>query len=150
MLETVTNPAGAGRLPDLAVAATEYADLTRRKRELERQLNFVKEDLTRRETVLAEKLAEAGLQQLKTDDGTVIYRNEALFASLVKDKDGENAGAVTALRGHGLGWLVKETVNANTLRSWVKEQEQNGEGLPAELRPWLKVTRQQRVGVRVG
>lgn len=149
MLETVTNSAGAGRLPDLAVAATEYADLTRRKRELERQLNFVKEDLTRRETVLAEKLAEAGLQQLKTDDGTVIYRNEALFASLVKDEDGEHAGAVTALRGHGLGWLVKETVNANTLRSWVKEQEQSGEGLPAELRPWLKVTRQPRVGVRV-
>ena len=135
--------------PDLAAAAAEYADLTQRKRDLERQLAFVKEELTRRESLLAEDLDQAGLQQLKTRAGAVIYRHEALFASLAKDPDGEPTAALAALREQGLGWMVKPTVNANTLRSWVKEQEQSSEGLPAELRPHLKISRLPRVGVRL-
>ena len=133
----------------LAAAAAEYAELTQRKRDLERQLAFVKEDLTRREEILAADLEAAGLQQLKTNAGAVLYRHEALFASLVKDADGEPAAALAALQQQGLGWMVKPTVNANTLRSWVKEQEQTLEGLPAELRPHLKISRLPRVGVRL-
>lgn len=144
-----TLPVSNGSSPDLAAAAAEYADLTQRKRDLERQLAFVKEELTRRESLLAEDLDQAGLQQLKTRAGAVIYRHEALFASLAKDPDGENAAALAALRDQGLGWMVKPTVNANTLRSWVKEQEQSPEGLPAELRPHLKISRLPRVGVRL-
>ena len=142
-------PAINGSSPDLALAAAEYADLTQRKRELERQLAFVKEELTRRESLLAEDLDTAGLQQLKTRAGAVLYRHEALFASLAKDPNGETEAALAALREQGLGWMVKATVNANTLRSWVKEQEQSPEGLPAELRPHLKISRLPRVGVRL-
>ena len=142
-------PAANGSGPDLAQAAAEYADLTQRKRDLERQLAFVKEELTRRESLLAEDLDQAGLQQLKTRAGAVLYRHEALFASLAKDPSGETDPALEALRQQGLGWMVKATVNANTLRSWVKEQEQTPEGLPAELRPHIKISRLPRVGVRL-
>ena len=142
-------PTPPGSRPDLAQAAAEYADLTQRKRDLERQLAFVKEELTRRESLLAEDLDQAGLQQLKTRAGAVLYRHEALFASLAKDPSGETNPALEALRQQGLGWMVKATVNANTLRSWVKEQEQTPEGLPAELRPHIKISRLPRVGVRL-
>lgn len=146
--QPAVNP--AAQAVSLSAAAGEYAALTRRKRELEKELNFLKEDLTRRESQLADTMTAEGIQQLKTAEGATVYLNEAVFASLVKDADGETAGALAALKAQELGWMVKETVNANTLRSWVKETEKAGGALPPELTPWVKVSRLPRVGVRSG
>lgn len=137
-----------GQAVQLSAAAGEYAAMTRRKRELEKELNFLKEDLARREGQLADTMTAEGVQQLKTAEGATVYLNEAVFASLVKDPDGETAGALAALKAQELGWMVKETVNTNTLRSWVKEVEKSNGALPPAITPWVKVSRLPRVGVR--
>ena len=54
-----------------------------------------------------------------------------------------------ALRGEGFGDLVYETVNANSLSAFVKEQiSENGDTLPAWLDGLVNVFEKTTVGVR--
>lgn len=55
----------------------------------------------------------------------------------------------TALRGEGFGDLVYETVNANSISAFVKEQiSENGDALPDWLNGLVNVFEKTTVGVR--
>jgi len=55
----------------------------------------------------------------------------------------------TALREKGAGDLIQETINANTLSSFVKEQmAETDDALPAWLEPYVNVYPQISVSVR--
>jgi len=119
---------------------TEYAELTEKRRKLEAEVKRLATDLAAREEVLVEEFAKAGIQNIKTKTGTV-YLNREIFAKLV----GDHKKALTAFRRAGLGDFVKETVNANTLRAYVREMD---EVLPKGLQPYIDVTEVYRMRMR--
>ena len=120
---------------------TEYADLTEQRRKLEAEVKRLATDLAAREEVLVEEFAKAGIQNIKTQTGQTVYLNREIFAKLV----GDHKKALTAFRRAGLGDFVKESVNANTLRAYVREMD---EVLPKGLQPYIDVTEVYRMRMR--
>jgi len=120
---------------------TEYAELTERRRNLEAEVKRLATDLAAREEVLVEDFAQAGIQNIKTATGQTIYLNREIFAKLV----GDHEEALDAFRQAGLGDFVKESVNANTLRAYVREMD---EVLPEGLQPYIDVTEIYRMRMR--
>ena len=125
----------------LSTLVSEFADLTEQRRKLEAEVKKLATDLAAREEKLVEGFAEAGIQNIKTSTGQTIYLNREIFAKLV----GDQKKAYTAFRRAGLGDFVKETVNANTLRAWVREMD---EVLPKGLQPYIDVTEVFRMRMR--
>jgi len=125
----------------LADLVTEFAALTEQRRKLEAEVKKLATDLAAREEKLVEEFAQAGIQNIKTATGQTIYLNREIFAKLV----GDHKKALTAFRRAGLDDFVKETVNANTLRAWVREMD---EVLPKGLQPYIDVTEVYRMRMR--
>jgi uncharacterized linocin/CFP29 family protein len=125
----------------LSTLVSEFADLTEQRRKLEVEVKKLATDLAAREEKLVEGFAQAGIQNIKTATGQTIYLNREIFAKLV----GDQKKALTAFRRAGLGDFVKETVNANTLRAWVREMD---EVLPKGLQPYIDVTEVFRMRMR--
>jgi len=118
-----------------------YAQWTTQRRKLEAEVNQLKADLSGLEEKLVNLFAEAGIQNIKTKTGETVYLNREVFAKLV----GDQKKAYTAFRRAGLGDFVKETVNAQTLRAWVREVD---EVLPKGLRPYIDITEIYRMRMR--
>ena len=125
----------------LSTLVSEFADLTEQRRKLEVEVKKLATDLAAREEKLVEGFAQAGIQNIKTATGQTIYLNREIFAKLV----GDQKKAYTAFRRAGLGDFVKETVNSNTLRAWVREMD---EVLPKGLQPYIDVTEVFRMRMR--
>ena len=125
----------------LSTLVAEFADLTEQRRKLEVEVKKLATDLAAREERLVEEFGQAGIQNIKTKTGQTIYLNREIFAKLT----GDQKKAYTAFRRAGLGDFVKETVNANTLRAWVREMD---EVLPKGLQPYIDVTEVYRMRMR--
>jgi len=125
----------------LSTLVAEFADLTEQRRKLEVEVKKLATDLAAREERLVEEFGQAGIQNIKTKTGQTIYLNREIFAKLT----GDQKKAYTAFRRAGLGDFVKETVNANTLRAWVREMD---EVLPKGLQPYIDVTEVFRMRMR--
>ena len=125
----------------LSVLVGEYARLTEQRRKLEAEVKRLAADLIAREEVLVEEFAKAGIQNVKTTAGQTVYLNREIFAKLV----GDHVEALDAFRTAGLGDFVKETVNAQTLRAYVREMD---EELPEGLQPYIDITEVFRMRMR--
>jgi hypothetical protein len=94
---------------------------------------------------LSNMMAESETQNF-THAGTMfclMTKTRASAAAGVKDE------LYTALKSNGFGSLVYETVNANSLSSFVKEQiEENNDALPDWLTDLVNVFEQTTVSVR--
>ena len=130
--------------------ALEFVRLTYEKRTIEEQLRRVKGQLNNLEPEVIDQMTDMGLQNIKTVDGATVYLQMDVFASLVSDDDGTKDEAHEALREHELGYLVKEGVNAQSLRAYVNERKSSDEEIPAGLLPYIKVTETPRARVRSG
>jgi hypothetical protein len=119
----------------------DYAALTAARRKLESEVNAIKRDLADREAKLVEAFGEAGIQNIKTASGQTVYLNREIFARLAGDQEEAHA----AFRQAGLGDLIKEVINAQTLRAYVREMD---EALPEGLQPYIDVTEVYRMRMR--
>lgn len=125
--------------------ADKLKALRDRKAELEAELKQINMDIDNAEWHLSEKMTSAETSSF-THAGTTFYLADSSRANAVPGKKPE---LYDALRAHGFGDLVTETVNANSLNSFVKEQiESNGEALPAWLEGLVKIYPKTTVGVR--
>jgi len=125
--------------------ADELKSLRDLKSELEAQVKDVTAKIDEVDYRLSEMMAETETQNF-TRAGTMFCLTTKTRASAVADsKD----ALYTALREQGYGDLVYETVNANSLSSFVKERiEENGDALPAWLMGLVNVFDKVTVGVR--
>ena len=128
----------------LGERVNDYARQVGVIRELEAQLKTHKEELAKREERLLEKFSRDGIQNMKTATGQTVYLNREVFARLV----GDTENAHTAIRQAGLGDFIKATVNAQTLRAYVREKEESEEEIPQGLQPYIDVTEVYRLRVR--
>ena len=127
----------------------EWADklkaLRDRKDELEAELKQVNMDIDNADWHLSSLMAETDTQNF-TRAGTMFCLTTKTRASA---KAGQKDELFAALRGEGYGDMITETVNANSLSSFVKEQiAENGDVLPDWLSGLVSVFEKTTVGVR--
>jgi len=144
-----------------------YIELTARKRDLEKQLRDIKQEIGDdtqglMARVLAE-FAEQGVRQVKHDaTGATAYIDRRIWARVHRDGDEatpeEKARAAGMLRAAGMGEFVEPTVAVQRLsahfRELARERAAAGEPvdvdelLPAELHGAIDLTEDHRVNVR--
>lgn len=127
----------------------EWADklkaLRDRKDELEAELKQVNMDIDNTDWHLSNLMAETETQNF-TRAGTMFCLTTKTRASA---RAGQKDELFAALRGEGYGDMITETVNANSLSSFVKEQiAENGDALPDWLNGLVSVFEKTTVGVR--
>ena len=103
------------------------------KAEAEQHLKEIKAEMDEVDYRLSELMAESETQNF-TRAGTMFCLTTKTHASAVAGRKEE---LFSALRASGFGDLVYETVNANSLSAFVKEQTaENGDMLPDWLEGW--------------
>mgnify|MGYP002855044022 FL=1 len=117
------------------------------KKELDAQVKEVTAEIEELDLALSDAMAEAELDRFSRN-GNTFYLNTRLFASPAAGRKDE---LMQALKDQGYGSIVVETVNANTLASFVKEQiAENGDELPDWLSEVVSTYEKVSVGVRKG
>ena len=116
----------------------EKADAELRLKELNAEIDEV-------DFILSELMAESETQNFT--------RSGMMFCLTTKTRASATAGRkdelFSALRAEGYGDLVYETVNANSLSAFVKEQiTENGDTIPDWLNGLVNVFEKTTVGVR--
>lgn len=115
------------------------------KSEAERRLKDITAEIDTVDYELASLMAETETQNF-TRAGVMFCLTTATRASAATDRKDELFGA---LRSEGYGDLIYETVNANSLSAFVKEQlSENGDALPCWLDGLVNVFEKTTVGVR--
>ena len=127
----------------------EWADrlkaLRDSKAELEAELKDVNARIDDADWHLSNLMAESETQNF-THAGTMFCLTTKTRASA---KAGRKDDLFEALRGEGYGDMITETINANNLSAFVKEQiAENGDALPEWLDGLVSVFEKTSVGVR--
>jgi len=121
--------------------ADQLRELREGKREAEQLVKQLNEQIDDTDYRLSELMAETETQNF-TRAGTMFYLTTKTRASAVA---GNKEELHAALKAHGFGDLVYETVNANSLSAFVKEQmeetaedsDYEGAGTEDTLPDWL-------------
>ena len=116
-----------------------------RKKELEAQVKELNGEIDSLDMALSDAMAEADVDKFSRN-GSTFYLNSRLFAS---PQAGRKDALMQALKDNGYGSIVVETVNANTLASFCKEQlAANNDDLPDWLRDLVNTFDKVTVGIR--
>lgn len=125
--------------------AEQLRVLREQKETAEKELQEINAKIDETDYRLSEMMAESETQNF-TRGGVMFYLVTKTRASAVAGSKDE---LFTVLRREGYGELVTETVNANSLSSFVKEQiEENDDVLPDWLSGLVNVFEKTSVGVR--
>lgn len=115
------------------------------KKDLEAQADAVGAEIAELDAQLSDAMAEAELDRFSRN-GSTFYLKSRLFASPVAGRKDE---MMAALKANGYGSLVVESVNANTLASFIKEQrEVTGMDVPEWLDGTVSTFEKVSVGIR--
>ena len=98
-----------------------------KKKELDAMVKEVGAEIERLDLELSDAMTEAECERFSRN-GSTFYLSSRLYASPIA---GQKEAMFAALKSNGFGEIVTETVNANTLASFVKEQrELNNDEIP--------------------
>ena len=129
---------------DLFALADELRELKETKKRLEDELKAVGLEIDRVDADLARRMADTETQNF-TRSGTMFCLTNTTRASATADRKDE---LFEALRAEGYGGLVYETVIANSLSAFVREQiSENDDVLPDWLEGLVSVFEKTTVGV---
>lgn len=127
--------------------ADQLKELKDRKKELDAEVKGISAEIERLDLELSDAMAEAECERFSRN-GSTFYLNTRLFASPVAGRKDE---MILALKNNGYGDIVTETVNANTLSSFVKEQMSlNSDEVPTWLTDVVSTYEKVSVGIRKG
>ena len=119
--------------------------LQEEKKSLEANAKALGAEIADLDNQLSDAMAEAELDRFSRG-GCTFYLKSRLFASPAA---GRKEKMMQALKDHGFDTLVVETVNVNTLASFLKEQrEATGEDIPAWLEGIVNTYDKVSVGIR--
>ena len=119
--------------------------LKEQKKNLEAQAEAVGAEINALDTQLSDAMAEANLDKFSRN-GSTFYLKSRLFASPAAGRKDE---MMAALKANGYASLVVESVNTNTLSSFIKEQREiNGTDVPEWLGDTVTTFEKVSVGIR--
>lgn len=125
--------------------ADQYRTMQEQKKELDARVKSLSEEIRKLDLALSDAMAEAELDRFSRN-GTTFYLKSRLFAAPVA---GKKEDMMRALKANGYGSIVTETVNANTLASFIKEQrELTGKEVPEWLGDTVNTFERISVGMR--
>ncbi len=115
------------------------------KKALEAEVKAISADIEALDLQLSDAMTEAELDRFSRN-GSTFYLKSRLFASPVSGCKDE---MIEALKKNGYGSIVVETVNAQTLSSFIKEQREANDGNDPEwLNGTVSVFEKVSVGIR--
>lgn len=133
----------AATTADLVNRFIELSELRKTK---EGEVDEIKDELALLEPQILERFENAGMQSMKSTQGQVVYVRRELWAGA---QEGCDELLADALKRNGLGDLVRERINTQTLSSYVREVEKaqfNGSvRRPDEILPLLPDGLQQTI-----
>lgn len=132
-------------------AIFELADKLKSAKEAKKELEVQVKELTAKIEQMDQELSQ-GMTEAECDkfsrNGSTFYLNTRLFASPIA---GRKEDMFQALKDNGYGEIVTETVNANTLASFVKEQKSlNEDEIPEWISEVVSTFEKVSVGIRKG
>lgn len=131
---------------DLKENAEKLTELKDEKNRLEAELKIVKKQIDEQEKILIDLMVDQELQNFKGKNG-ITY---SLKTTVIPNVLAENKPAlIQALKDNGYETLVKEEVNAQTFKSFVKEQGwEVNEELPIYLQGIVSLYEKTTIGTR--
>jgi len=140
ILTEAETPNGLSAIKDLIIELSEIRKLYKSTSDT---LDDLKEKKTQLEQALFLALENAGLQNVKGEDGTTFYRREQFFANVkIQDKP----RFFEWLRDHKMGDIIKEDIHPKTLTAFVREQTEQENELPDYVNTFTRNT----IGYRGG
>lgn len=125
--------------------ADRLKTLHEQKKNLEEQTKALGAEIEELDELLSDAMTDAELDRFSRN-GSTFYLKSRLFVSPASGRKDE---MMRALKENGYGSLVVETVNANTLASFIKEQrEATGEDVPVWLGDTVRTYEKVSVGIR--
>lgn len=119
-----------------------YISLVQQKRDLDAQSKALATEIDAIEAELLEQWTEAG-RSSETVNGYTVYLAHRDWAT---PKDGDRGRVVAALEALGMRDMV--TYNTQTLSSWWKERQEQGEEVPPTLAEVVDLTTRWSLNVR--
>lgn len=132
---------------ELGTLAQQYAELIERKKRCVTDEKDIASQLAEIEEKLLDQMADAGIQSLNTESGLNLYRKTEKFYGPSDGVSKDDLIAELARHPETMD-LVSPTYNSNSLRSRLREIEENGELLPEDLQKKIRITERFRVGYR--
>jgi hypothetical protein len=130
---------------DIFELADTLKELRDEKKQLEQDLKELNKSIEEKECLLSEMMIDSETQSFN-HSGTLFYLKTRVYASAPSEKKPE---LFETLKQNGFGSLVVETVNANSLSAFVKEQiAENEDELPDWLEGKVNVYEKTSIGVR--
>lgn len=131
-------------MASLGELAAQFEVLVHRKKKAATDEKDLGQQIAAVEEELLEAMGDAGLQNVRTDSGLTLYRTVEKFYGPAEGVKPEEL--ITELARHPETMdLVEPKYNSNSLRSRLKEIEENGELLPEELASKIRVIERDRV-----
>ena len=97
-----------------------FIELDEMRKSKEGELESIKDELKTLEPLLMERFENAGMQSMKSAKGTTLYIRREIWAGAA---EGAEELLLSSLKAVGLGDMVKEKVNTQTLSAYVREVE---------------------------
>ena len=127
--------------------ADKLKELKAKKKAVDEEMRTVNAEIEFTETELSEAMIQEEMQNFKRS-GTLFYLNTKTYASAIPEFKEE---LFNTLKIEGYGDLIYETVNANSLSAFVKEQVlMNDDKLPGWLDGLVHVYEKTTIGLRKG
>ena len=125
--------------------ADRLKSLKKQKRDLEDSVKALGSEIEELDRQLSDAMTEAELDRFSRN-GSTFYLHSRLYAS---PSTGRKDAMMQALKQNGYGSLVVESVNSNTLSSFVREQMEANEGnIPSWLGDTISTYEKISVGIR--
>ena len=125
--------------------ADRLKSLKKQKRDLEDSVKALSSEIEELDRQLSDAMTEAELDRFSRN-GSTFYLHSRLYAS---PSTGRKDAMMQALKQNGYGSLVVESVNSNTLSSFVREQMEANEGnIPSWLGDTISTYEKISVGIR--
>ncbi|SDL09549.1 gp33 family protein [Natronincola ferrireducens] len=134
-------------MKDLFQLADSLKDLKEWKKQVDEERKEVSSKIEAVEESLSQVMIEEEMQSFNRG-GMMYYLNTKLYASAIPER---KEALFSALKEEGYGDLVYETVNANSLAAFVREQvEENEDELPQWLEGLVNTYEKTSLGMRKG
>ena len=125
--------------------ADRLKSLKKQKKDLKDSVKALGSEIEELDRQLSDAMTEAELDRFSRN-GSTFYLHSRLYAS---PSAGRKDAMMQALKQNGYGSLVVESVNSNTLSSFVREQMEANEGnIPSWLGDTVSTYEKISVGIR--
>ena len=121
----------------------EFVMLSDEIKEKEDEVEVLKAQRAKLQAAIVEDFAQEGIDSVRMD-GRKVYLRRDLRANVLSEKVED---AAKAFRLAGYGDMVRDSINANTLSAFVRENEGR---LPASIEPFVSVYEQFSIRIVKG